>query len=273
MNKTFSFNRFSKFFMFDLKNAVTRFGLSALVTCLIPVCVLFIYEAFCLLLSGRLIADPSGMGPAKVITAFIVAAVVVVIAPKKLYGSITDKRFGSAYILTPASTFEKWLSMMLIILIVLPLCTGASYLLVDYLTSLILPSVFGQSIISLISDFNEAQPEYLGFDFNIVFSVFLSLIQYVLFFTLGALIFKRGKAAKTFIAIFVLSIVLSNIYVLILRATGFDINAFMENLEYNLENDATNYISKLLNWNYVMNIAGDIILMVAIYFRLRTIKE
>ncbi len=278
MNNTFSPNRFVKFFVFDIKNAFAKFGLTAVVLALVPVITLIIYQMFALLITGTLDLGGDGMNIATVFAAYVACAILALVAPVKIYGNLTDRRFGSEYILTPASTFEKWLSMMLVCMVVLPLVSALSFLLVDTLMALVMPSVYGQSIISLLNDLNSLVAEDISIEMADHFGVGTLLgymlsgwVLYILIFTIGALVFKKSKIAKTILAIFVVSMVLSNLMMIVWNI--FDPG--LQNFIYNLENDVDplGTFASLMDISTISIIVQFIVYMGIIYYRLRTIKH
>ena len=117
MNNIFDIKRFGQYFLYDLRRAWNNYGLSLLLMGLIPIILYVVYQLISLV-SGRgtgLVPDPM-----KFVGLFAVLCVVLLGAGTKLYGFVTEKRAGSDFVMLPASTTEKWLSLALMVCIVLP---------------------------------------------------------------------------------------------------------------------------------------------------------
>lgn len=210
MNNVFSAKRFGKYFLYDLGNAKNNFGLSLLILGFLPV-IIFAVTQLMLLLSGNTeVTDPDAMTATRIITAITVVAAMAIACPVKLYGAVTDKRAGSSFLMLPASIFEKWLSSMLIVLVVVPVLASLLYLGSDALLALIFPNRFGESILSM--DIARIMEEEMG-NYSVSFNgwgwLYAVWCPYALAFFLGALLFKKGKVGKTILAICALGMVTS----------------------------------------------------------------
>ena len=82
---------------------------------------------------------------------FILAFTALELYQTRTYGYLTDRRKGSAWLLLPASGFEKWLSMMLMTLIIIPAFFLVASLGLDIILSLADPT-FGESLVSGFAD-------------------------------------------------------------------------------------------------------------------------
>ena len=87
-----------------------------------------------------------GPGLAARLVVFIVAFTALELYQTRTYGYLTDKRKGSAWLMNPASTFEKWLSMMLMTILVLPFLFLGVYFVSDLLVAAFDPTT-GESIL------------------------------------------------------------------------------------------------------------------------------
>lgn len=196
MNNTFYAPRFGKYFLNELNGAKYKFGLSALIYGLMPVVFFVFYELIYFIASGGDWGyDNSGN---RIFCAFVVIVSLVMSFPSKVYGQVTDKRFGTSYVLAPASVFEKWLSMVLMACVVVPFVVGVLYFGTDSLLGLIFPEAYGRPLLSI--GFSEDMAVVLNGSVS-MFSVWFVLWLYwcvnVLSFTLGAVFFKRNKSLKT----------------------------------------------------------------------------
>lgn len=281
----FNIDRFWRYLKTDLSQDIQNYGLSLLiVSCfgLIAYLVLLLFHTL----------NPSNIGwnglPLSGRTAiYIIAAVVVCLtAPVKCYGSLTEKKSGTAFLMLPASRLEKYISMILISIIIIPVVFNVVFLALDLLVCAVDPRN-GDTIIMMFSNaFNRVEAlgitDMNGNPFTDI-EAFLSPWLYIddvlgmaLIFLLGALCFKRSKTAKTIGSLIIVVTVLS------LIATPFaahkfadlstmDINGFEE-----LRTQAPFAVFCLEHIALVDTISDQLVnigLMVAIWFRLKTLKH
>lgn len=196
MNNTFSAPRFGKYFLNELNGAKYKFGLSALIYGLMPVVFFVFYELIYFITSlGCWSYDAAGN---RIFCAFVVIVSLVMSFPSKVYGQVTDKRFGTSYVLAPASVFEKWLSMVLMACVVVPFVVGVLYFGTDSLLGLMFPEAYGRPLLGI--GFSEDVAVVLNGSvsmFSVWFVMWLYWCVNVLSFTLGAVFFKRNKSLKT----------------------------------------------------------------------------
>lgn len=267
MNNVFDFSRFGKYFAYDLRNMKERFGWSMLVLCLLPVIVFVICELFSLTISGHFTRMPDAIRYMVVYLAFVVA---VLISPSKIWGRITDKRYGSDYLMLPASGFEKWLSMMLICFLVLPLCLSLITLAGDAFSTLIFAGAYAsRPMLSELCSFDLSEFSE-GVDLNFFGLGYVSWLCNILIFTLGALCFKRSKAAKTLLVAFLVAMLLGLLSIVFFGQASFT----TEELEFLFDDpDPEQIVSRI---NLISNIFFSVVimgLMAAIYLRIKTIKH
>jgi len=266
MNNVFDIKRFGKYFAYDLRRAKNNYGISLLVMGLMPVA-FFLIAQFINLISGNgfsQMPEPVGF-----IAIFVTIVVVILGAGTKIYGSITEKRAGSDYLMLPASTLEKWLSMVLIVCIVLPVILFALLIATDFLMNLIFPIAYGERIFGLglgaeLTEMLDAE----GISFNFPAIMFLSWCENILIFTLGAICFKKAKVAKTLLCMMAFSMIISPLMVLIFGRTNIDTDWLME--RFNDADSIINTINWALSILYTLVIGG---LLAGLYFRLRTLKH
>lgn len=280
MNNVFNLKRFGKYFAYDLNNAWNNYGVSALVIGLLPLILLFIDVVFGLVFIGE--ATPLAL-PMKVTIALVAFAVVILSSPTKLYGRLTERRAGSDWLMVPASSFEKFLSMALMLCLVLPVAVFGLFALCDLLLGWIVP-VYGGSMVKEIAT-NLPPVADMAMTFNgvpasgftkggLVAIAFLTWCASILPFGLGAICFKKGKAAKTILCIFALEIILSLLLVIVFKAGfsgGLDFEQMMSRVMENATSGKAQFWSNfLLNLNYLIVVGG---LLLALFFRVRTIKH
>jgi hypothetical protein len=271
MNNVFSPKRFGKYFCYDLENAWNNFGLSLIVLGLLPAILFVVFQLFSLIFSGHITVSDDAIMPMRFLSGMICVLVGVIVFPTKAYGSITQKRAGSSFLMLPVSTFEKWVSMMLVLCLAAPLCLSALYIGSDTLMGVIFPNAYGTPIVKI--PFNDIISEVdLPVDLHIGYAG-IALGDWAsssLFFLLGAIIFKKGKVGKTILALFALSIFFST--AMSVAAGAFmdqDANVFLRMFD----EDPEIAMRKIINFGKITLYAQVVILMGLSYLRLRSIKH
>ena len=206
-SNTFNFNRFWRYFKFDFDAFVSRYGISLLVMSSLGLSA----ELFCGFFSFIFGGEWHGMwGILRGMMFAIVAIIVLITAPAKLYGYVTDRKEGSAFLMLPASRLEKYVSMILITGVVVPLLFFTIYMGLDIMVCMIDPTCGGtifnylfcnniiESIVpgadipaeatEMFSQIRSMASPYIMFD---------DILQAALIFLLGAIIFKTSKTGKT----------------------------------------------------------------------------
>lgn len=140
---------------------------------------------------------------ASFIFCFILLAMMNV--PEKVYGKVNLQREGVAYSMLPATTGEKFFSMMIYCSIVTPVLCFAGCLIMDYLMFLMPFGGFNDVIILPVLGFGE---EYL------LMILLLLIVSAVFMF--GNMIFKKRKAGKTvawtFLILFALAMIIRLVF-------------------------------------------------------------
>lgn len=215
MSNTFNFSRFRKYFVYDLKRQWKNIGMLMLIFALFPIIFYMIYMFFAAMFDGGLMKIFIGLeidGPAGG-TRFGVFAVMstifVMLFPSRAYGEITNKEKGSEWLMLPASRLEKFTSMMLISLVVIPLVYVVVYFLSDAFVCLLDKSC-GDSLMSF-----RINKEIGSSDFVIPANGFWilasSIVGNAIVFLLGGLIFKKWKVVGTVLVLFALQMVFSGL--------------------------------------------------------------
>lgn len=267
MSNTFDIKRFWKYLSRETAQAKNNFGLSLLISGLLPVIFYFFFEVIYSLISGEWGVQPLSNR----ITMFAVAFTVSILNfPVKQYGKITDKRFGAEYLMLPASTFEKWLSMVAVSCIIVPFVLFALLLGSDALMSLIFPGTYGQCLTcgdmnALWVSFGEDEVGVAGSPLGILW---LNWIEMVLCFNLGVLVFKKSKIGKTFLVMIGFSFVCSILSILIVGDMDFE--SWLSKV---FEEKDPQYIINTIYW-FIGIIYAIIIsaLAAGLYARIRTLK-
>lgn len=279
MNNTFSLDRFGKYLRYDFKRWFASFGPTMLLMSAVPVILYTFIAIYSLLFSHQW--DTPGE-TTRIVVAVITSAIMVLIYPSNLYGYITDKKAGSSFLMIPASILEKFLSMLLNTIFVMPLIFGLIYLSLDGIICAI-DGTCGGSLFKCLKDGLNA---ILTFSFSSsapvnvsLFSIWIHFACSALFFLLGALLFKKHKILYPLLIIVGLQMSFSIIVGLFISLGLFDIDSFGLWVERITEQYITN--PDFLGWAIpAFNILAtlcDILVFTAFataaYFRVKTIKH
>jgi len=131
MNNTFNIQRFGKILKHDGLNFFPNFILSLAILWAIPV-VIYLFTALMPTDGTKQIYD--AMSRVNVIDALLKIA--IIIAPAILYKTCNDSRKGIGYAMLPASTLEKFISMVIYCVIVTPILYVAGSLAIDTILAL-----------------------------------------------------------------------------------------------------------------------------------------
>ncbi len=287
-NDVLNMNRLGRYLVTDIKNAIARYGVSFLVMATVSLTAYLLIGFFTMIVGAGW--HSIEVAPRSVIMG-ITILVLIISAPAKIYGFITDKREGSSFLMIPASSLEKTLSMIIVCCVVVPFAFLAVYLSLDQILCLI-DNRCGDSIIVAINNgqtilneiFRKASlesgnliPDYSSFTSPWLYAD--DLAQGFLTFLLGALLFKSSKPAKTFGCLILLSIAVSMIVTPIV--THGALERFKDAAASNITPEELFNMFPFLSWSVkhavLMDCISDSIvnigLAVAIYFRVRKIKH
>lgn len=141
----------------------------------------------------------------------ILAEVVAIFSPYIIYRDINNRKSGYAYAMLPASTLEKYISMLVISLVIVPATAFAGVFLID--TVLTLLSKIG---IGGFSNFSFVEGIKNGlFSFNMLSNCIVSILYPVFFTTL----FSKNKILYSIITVTVLVIIVGYFYAMFLSET------------------------------------------------------
>lgn len=288
MKDIFDFKRFGKYFVSDFKGCVANYGLS-----LITISMLLYLICYVVTVSFGLIMNQGweGLGLGTRATLFVIALITLVITmPVKCYGKITEKQSGSFFLTLPVSRLEKFVSMLLMTIVVAPVIGTALYLGLDALVCLF-DKTCGNNLVSEIQDLatiimnipEEAAmeaalgeiPENVAKFIKEITCPWLyvdDMIGTSLIFLLGAVFFKKGKTVKTIMACIALAIAASIIATPIMAPWTNELFDMMDNGNFD---EIFNFgifrhaaLIDTLN-DTLVNIA----LLIGIWFRIKTLKH
>ncbi len=176
MNEIFSFKRYSKLLTKELKER--RIIILKMVG-IVSIIVLGIW------LTSILLKGDTGVSPSFRFSMMIMILVITMIAaPFNLYKSYNHPKKGIDYALLPASVYEKFFSMLTIVVIITPITILAALMLTDFVLSFITPSVFYGFAFSGKMD---------EMSFSSIYDVLI--VQWGFIF--GNFLFKKSKITKT----------------------------------------------------------------------------
>jgi len=278
-NDILNMKRFGNYFAADFRNGISNFGLSALTCSLVGIAAFFLCGIFGIISGQGWVFFPA----AGRLTIFVIMLVVcLIVGPVKLYGHLTEKKAGSFFLSIPASSFEKHASMIINSAIIFPLIICVLYCAVDGILCLVAPAC-GDSLIRMCVDglstfhefVNNNIPEELSRVAAALNPVMYidDVIQIALIFLLGAICFKKSKAAKTILVLIALSIISSSIMSPILFH-GIGTIAITNDAE------AIDFLTNKVGWlfnnlvliDWISDTVVNCALAAGIYFRVKTLK-
>lgn len=288
-NDVLNMNRFGRYLVTDIKNAIARYGISFLIMATISLTSYLLVGFFAAIVGAGWYSLE--VAPRTVIMG-ITLIVLTITAPAKIFGFVTDKKEGSSFLMIPASSLEKTLSMIIVCCVIVPFAFFAVYMSLDQILCLI-DSRCGDSIAIAVNSgqtllneaFHKASlesqniiPDYSSF--SSVWMYLDDLAQGFLIFLLGALLFKSSKPAKTIGCLILLSIALSMIVTPIITHGAmekFKEAAANSNMTPEELFNMFPFISWSMKHAVLMDWVSDTIvnigLAIAIYFRVRKIKH
>ncbi len=265
MSNIFNFKRFGTYFINDLRNAKNQWGLSFLICCLMPAIVFFLVEVASLVRGEGFAEDLHEVGIVGIVAAFFVT---MITSPSKIYGHLTDKKAGTDYILMPVSVCEKTLSMIIVSALVIPIALAVMLLGVDAVMGLIFPSYYGAPIISefRLPVLFGAEEIVDGVSVNFIMLYITYCVTAVLPFLLGAIVFKKSKAAKTILVLMGISVISTIVGLPFIEKLNDIEKFFMDMTPSEVVTGINNYLTIVYSVYFVL-------LTGLIFLRLKTIKH
>ena len=215
MNDIFNFKRFGTYFLYDLKQMWRNHSKAAI---FIGGSIALFYVLWVTfgLVFGQSWHAPSiefrfGM--------LIIAFTILELYQARTYGYLTEKRAGSAWLMVPASRTEKFVSMVLMTLVVIPVLFFVVFFGLDGILSLVDPT-YGNSLLSGFTstygnmveqlstvDMNDFPVEFSGKTF--IITGIIGFFCNYLYFLLCGIVFKKNKIIFGLAIVFGLSTLFS----------------------------------------------------------------
>lgn len=273
MKEIFNFKRFGRFLLYDLRNAKNYFWLSLLICAAMPMISFAIAQMFARLFVGTWIDEGF---PIQLMSVILATIVVILTFPVKAYGSITDKRAGSNWLMIPASAEEKTLSVIVTSCVALPLAFFTLILGFDALTGLMFPDYWPAPLITRMCEFGDslkAQTEGVV-EMNIFNLVSYCWASNILTFILGSIFFKKAKIGKTFLVLFLIGQVVSMLLSMLLIGTPAFADLFQGNVESFNDPAFSLQMLKRASWLIGIYYWGYLALIIALLWaRVKTMKH
>ena len=269
MSNVFNINRFGRYFMNELAVARRNAGLSLAIVSCMPVFVLVVYEFFALVFTGSF--QPVHI--IAIVASYIISQMIAVIAfPMRQYGKLTDRRAGSDWLLLPASGLEKYLSLLLVSCVVVPMVWIALMAGTDFLLSLIMPGYWEFGFPRFLGFYSDSL-SLIGIHTSPALYVYSGLCVNILYFTLCAVVFRKNKVVWSFLVLWgigmIMSVVMSGVLFAEI-AQGMDVTlmnpADPEEMMGQISGPIATFTLILMAVEYVLLLCG-------LYYRIKTIKH
>ena len=272
MNETFNFNRFWTYFKYDLKQMWRNHSKAAILIGGASAIFYVVWVLISLVFAQRWTAPPIA---ARAVV-FVLAFAVLNIYAARLYGHLTEKKAGSAWLMIPASKAEKFVSMLLVTLIVIPLLFFAVYFIIDGFLSLVDPT-FGQALISgisgIYSQFIEgvttfsAESPVIVTPSSMIFPMIVSFFCNFLYFLLCGICFKKNKIVGAFAILFGISLLSSLLL-------GLFVPQYVQNIQVDAnEEDVVRWVVNTMNVSIAFTCLLTIGLAWGVWRRIKTIQH
>lgn len=274
-NEVLSFPRFGKYFKYDLTQMWRNNGKAVVMLGGISLIVYLIWVIFSLVFTG------TWNGPDMAVRAAVMMLgwFILVLYQTRTYGYLTEKRAGSSWLMVPASSLEKCLSMLLITVVLQPLAYFIAYLLVDGFLALVDPTV-GTALIASVgtatTELREALAEGVaqGFDVHVwmfFIPVILQAMYNLMYFLLCGLCFKKWKLVGAFAVLVGFSIVMTLLFSLFAWGDWVDKLQMIKDMDD--PETVIGFVNGLLSAVTVANFLTFLLMGCGIYYRIKTLKH
>lgn len=264
MSNVFNIKRFWKYFRFDLRNFADRYGISLVIFTIMPLIVYLFAGVIAVIFDESHIwhVDATACGTSAISIALIS---IVFTFPPKMYGYLTSKQGGSTWAMMPVTALEKLVSMLIISLILAPGIVLLGNVLFNEVITLFDHSYTNELSILFSKSLFEGTP--MTVNICPFFSIWLEAAELIIFFLLGALVFKKAKAGKSFLSLLLLMMLF--ILIIFLTFGSFDGDRIEDYLFSVNEETAVFLLNAIVNVALILWFAG---LGTALFFRIKRIK-
>ena len=279
MNNSFNINRFGKILKHDGLNFFPNIILALAIIWAIPV---VIYLFTCLMPSDETtqLYDPFS----RIDIISTLSTIMLIIAPARLYKHCNDPRKGISYAMLPASTLEKFLSMVIYCAIVTPIIYIAGALVIDSILALFNGPYEGFAVSYYFDTFSKINAVFerdnvmldeswvlyyksLSPTFMIILSA-LGTLTISSIFMFGNMIFKKHKTSKMIGILIVLFI----LFMIVLINYAVHTEVFTHNIE-DKEEFIKHTIFFLMNAMFYAEIIISALMLFGVYRKIKTQKH
>ena len=272
MNEKFNFSRFWTYFKYDLKQMWRNHSKAAILIGGASAIFYVIWLLFSLVFAQHWTTPPIA---ARVIVLGLAFAILE-LYQVRTYGHLTEKKAGSSWLMIPASKAEKYVSMLLVTLIVIPLLFFVVYFLIDGFLALVDPT-YGQALITGalgayteliegITTLSTASPITFSTPGMVVYLI-IGLFCNFLYFLLCGICFKKNKLVIAIAILFGISLVFSLITGLAVPRYFSDVFGSMD------ETLVAEWMVRMLNISEAVTCLTTVGLAWGVWRRIKTIQH
>lgn len=270
MNSTFDIKRFGNVVRYDAMSYFQNFGWTLLVLLALPIGLWF-------LLYVNINELEATVGSQRYGFFYILMIIAMILAPSRLYKNCNDARKGMQFAMLPASSLEKFLSMLLFCIIVTPVLYMIGAVTIDTVLALI-PGKNPYEGFVFKNIFHTYLVEIGNFDREMIitklpfYQVFV-LLSYTSIFMFTNMLFKKRKVSKTIGILALLGI----IFMIISIRCFFYIEEYFIGYEGNFEGSIPDKYEEIIyKWvyygYYVFNIIFTTLMLYLTYNKIRKQK-
>lgn len=273
MNNIFNIKRFEKVFGNDASDFFPKFGGFLIVLWAIPI-IIWIFTL--------LNIDDSPIKPTfRYSFILLLCSFSCLLVPARLYRHINDPKKGMEFAMTPASSFEKFLSMTLFCAVITPAIYFIGAYAIDVILSIIPNSPYNEYIWDrgFASDqlYLSVAAKSIKFGFFLkLFNNLTGCLMIASIFMLGNAIFKKRKTSKTIGILMLFAFIATTIIITTAMSERF--NEFMLSIVERLDDMPEEemslwYASKvkiLLNWAIISKLLVSAVFLFFTYRKIKT---
>lgn len=273
MNDNFNFRRFLTYFKYDITQMWRNHSRAAILIGGAGAFFYILWVMFSLVFTQQWQTPTL---PAR-FAMFLFAFAVLELYQVRTYGHLTDKKAGSSWLMIPASKTEKFVSMLLVSLVVVPLLFLTVYAVLDGFLSLVDPT-YGKalftSFLGTYSDVLDAFANMRGTyaihlsPATIIITTLAGFFCNFMYFLLCGICFKRNKLVCAFAIMFAFSTVLSLIMGFIMPGMLSNLNGVDVSEEMVL-----GWTQGIINFSVILSILMTIGFGWGIWYRIKTLQH
>ena len=231
MNDTFNFSRFFTYFKYDLRQLWRNHSKAAIFLCGAGLILYILWVILSLSFTQRWTSPEFGAR----VSVFFLAFFILELFQARMYGHLTERKAGAAWLMVPASRAEKFVSMLLITLVVIPVVFITVSFLLDGLLGLLDPTygktflqagitgVYTERIDDLGNIGSDSLTDLIDFTpWTIAVSRLADIFCGYLYFLLCGICFKKNKIVNALLILLGLIIVIPLIFGLVAYALSGD---------------------------------------------------